>query len=324
MDELSISSSVAAALPWQHPQWSRVCGQHQAESLPHAILITGVEGIGKAWFSLALAQWLLCENPGAGACGACRNCQLNMAETHPDLMNIGPEEKSTVIKIDQIRQLVDYINKTPQLAQRKIIRLGPAEKMNKNAANALLKSLEEPSFSTVLLLHSHRPSALPATIRSRCQRLEMPPPEKQQAESWLLPRLGSAEYVRKALGVANGRPIKAMELFDNGLVDEYSSLIQQLNALALNSVSAITLAAELKDVALEDLLSIAESYLHDCHKRLWRGTEQVECDLKILLDVITEIQLTRNSLQNGANPNRQLTLERVLSRFQGLSGLPTG
>lgn len=309
---------MATVLPWQMKQWSRVQAQQQGDTFPHALLVTGVEGIGKASFCTALAQWLLCEAAADRACGECRHCQLNTVLTHPDLLLINPEDKSSVIKIEQIRRLVDYINKTPQLAKRKVICLGPAERMNSNAANALLKGLEEPSPSTVLLLYCHRPSALPATIRSRCQLLEMPFPEQQQAEQWLLPRLGSIENVHSALDVASGRPIRAMELFDAGLLDQYAAMSVRLDALAAKSISVVALAAELKDISLEEILMVVETHLHRKHREFWLRGESIRRDLKPLVLLIEEIQTTRNALQNGANPNRQLTLERIFSNIQCL------
>lgn len=314
----STTSAMATVLPWQMQQWSRVQAQKAGDSLPHALLVTGVEGIGKASFCRAMAQWLLCEAGEDIACGSCRNCQLNKAQTHPDLVFVNPEEKSTVIKIEQIRQLVDYINKTPQLARHKVICLGPAERMNTNAANALLKSLEEPSASTLILLYCHRPSALPATIRSRCQLLEMPFPQQQQAEQWLLPRLGSIEHVENALNIANGRPVRAMELFNAGLLDQYADFGARLDALAVNAISGVTLAAELKDIKLEDILMVLEAYLHRKYRQSWRQNDSARGGLKSLFLLIDEIQATRNAVQNGANPNRQLTLEKIFSGVQGL------
>ncbi len=319
MEEVSIAA-METVLPWQMPQWLRVCAQKEADSFPHALLVTGVEGIGKATFCRALAQWLLCDAPGDMACGACRSCHLNKAETHPDLRLINPEEKSTVIKIEQIRQLVEYIGKTPQISERKVICLGPAERMNNNAANALLKSLEEPTPSTIILLYSHRPSVLPATIRSRCQLLEMPFPQQQQAEQWLMPRLGSQEHVQNALDVAGGRPVRAMQLFDAGLLDEYANMSVQLKDLAANAISAVALAAELKNISLEEILTAVETHLHRTHRQYWLLGDSHDSDLKPLLLLIEEIQATRSALQKGANPNRQLTLEKILSDIQGLQG----
>ena len=309
----------ATALPWQLEQWSRVIKREKEGGFPHALMLTGTEGIGKLIFCRALAHWLLCAEQGDSICGVCRSCELNQAETHPDLSYVNTQEKSSVIKIEQIRELRDYISKTPQIAPRKVICLGPAEALNNNAANAFLKSLEEPSPSTILLLYCHRLSVIPATIRSRCQLIEMPIPQKRQAEKWLMPQIGSLSETQNALDLANGKPIRALQLCDAGMLDQYANIGVQLKELYEGSTSAVSVIGELKNINFEDVLAAIEIYLHDTHRNFWLFGKNHNSDLKPLLAVIEYIQQIRGALQKGTNPNRQLTLEKIFFDIKSLS-----
>ena len=133
-----------------------------------------------------LVALLLCQHPAGGrACGQCKGCQLLAAGTHPDFFLLEPEEPEKPIRVDQVRELVDFVVQTAQLGGRKVVLLEPAEAMNLNSANALLKSLEEPSGDTVLLLISHQPSRLLPTIKSRCVQQACPQPSAEQSRAYL-------------------------------------------------------------------------------------------------------------------------------------------
>ena len=137
-------------LPWQVDLWRQLAGRAQHA---HAYLLHGPAGIGKRLLAEQLMALLLCQRPvEARACGECKACQLLAAQTHPDHYVLEPEEVDKAIRVDQVRDLVGFVTQTAQLGGRKVILLEPAEAMNLNAANALLKSLEEPSGDTVLLL----------------------------------------------------------------------------------------------------------------------------------------------------------------------------
>src|SRR5690606_26968585 len=149
--------------------WQQICAQQAANKLPHALMLAGPKGIGKRHLAEALAHLLLCLAPVEGTpCGKCRSCQLNHAQPHPDFLMLAPEEGSKAIKVDQVRGLIESLGKTAQQGGYKVLVLEPAEAMNINSANALLKSLEEPANNTLLILVSHTPSAVLPTIRSRC------------------------------------------------------------------------------------------------------------------------------------------------------------
>ena len=176
---------VAQALPWTQPVSDRIIQQYDKQRLGHALLLVGQEGVGKRLLLRELSQFLLCTDQQQGPCGQCGSCHLFNAGSHPDLLMVEPEEKGKQIKIEQVRKVTEFVNTTAQRGHSKVVLLGPAEAMNVNASNALLKSLEEPSANITLLLYSHQPSGLLATIKSRCQQFPVYGPDFNQALTWL-------------------------------------------------------------------------------------------------------------------------------------------
>ena len=174
---------MAEAYPWQDSLWQQLAGRAQHA---HAYLLHGPVGIGKRDLAERLMASLLCQRPvSLEACGECKSCLLLKAGSHPDNYILEPEEADKAIKVDQVRELVDFVVQTAQLGGRKVVLLEPAEAMNLNAATALLKSLEEPSGNTVLLLISHQPSRLLPTIKSRCVQQGCPLPSEAMSLAWL-------------------------------------------------------------------------------------------------------------------------------------------
>lgn len=158
--------------PWQQKNWQQLTDTVQKNRLPHALLFVGENGSGKRQFAAAFAAALLCADfPTLGKrCENCHACHLFNAGSHPDLMQI-ESEPGHAIKIDQIRETTDFVNQTALLNGWRIIIIYPATAMNNNAANALLKTLEEPTPNTLLILISDLSLRLPATVLSRCQKI---------------------------------------------------------------------------------------------------------------------------------------------------------
>lgn len=204
--------------PWQKAVWQRLT--ERRERLHHALLLHGQRGSGKRDFALALAQWLLCKQPADAPCGRCQACHLFKVGNHPDLRLIEPlegegEEGSRAprqIAISQVRELEDFVGLSTHQQGVRVIVIHPAEAMNPAAANALLKTLEEPAENTVFLLVSHQPRQLLATVVSRCRPVAMPLPDDQTARAWL-----EAQGVADAelcLALAGGAPLEALRYAD--------------------------------------------------------------------------------------------------------------
>ncbi|MCL4315598.1 MAG: DNA polymerase III subunit, partial [Gammaproteobacteria bacterium] len=160
-------------LPWHSAQWDALTARLRAAELPHALLLSGPEGLGKEQFARVFSQALLCAAPrkDGQACQNCPACVMFAAGTHPDFQCIAPAEEGKAIGIDRVRELIAWIALKSHASGHKIALVTPAGRMTIEAANALLKTLEEPPAHSLLMLITDRPALLPATVRSRCQRM---------------------------------------------------------------------------------------------------------------------------------------------------------
>ena len=223
-------------LPWHAEHWARLQARRQRGAMPHALLLTGPVGLGKRAFAQRFVQGLLCQQPTDGdACGTCRSCLLFVAGTHPDVISLSlglrkdGVQRSEIV-VDQIRELSARLAMSSQFGGWQVARIDPADAMNTAAANALLKTLEEPSAQTMLILLADAPWRMPQTIRSRCQRIEFHLPAEADALAWL-----QAEGVRDAataLGAAGGNPGLASAWTQEGALDRRLEVRKDLAALA--------------------------------------------------------------------------------------------
>jgi len=208
---------------WQKSAWAAWTGLRGR--LPHAVLIQSEEGWGELEFAMSVAQSLLCEKPkpDTAACGACPACAWFGLGNHPDFRLIVPEslapeteegsepgkKRSDQIRIDQVRDLADFLAVGTHRGGLRVILIYPAEGMNANTQNALLKSLEEPPPATVFLLVATQPDRLLPTVRSRCPKFTLPLPDPASAAKWL--REQGVENPESALAAVGGAPLAALK-----------------------------------------------------------------------------------------------------------------
>jgi DNA polymerase-3 subunit delta' len=244
--------------PWLMPLWTRAVSQ--GTRLPHAILFAGAPGSGKRLFAEKLAQRLLCEAPDAQgfACGQCGACNWFGAGNHPDMHRVVPaseeveeegeaddsgkkeKKKSDQIRIDQLRDMQGLMEISGHQGGRRVVLIDPAEAMNPAAANALLKSLEEPPIDAVFLLVTHAPRRLLPTIRSRCQVWDFPVPEPSVATQWLQAR--GAKSPDAVLGFASGLPLAALTFVEGPLAEARQRFARDM--LALPKTDPLKLAGQ--------------------------------------------------------------------------------
>ncbi len=218
-------------LPWLEEHKQALTSRLEAGRLGHAPLIQGPKGVGKR----RLAQWLiariLCLEPsGTEPCGQCRSCQLLESGSHPDYFEINIPEDKQVIPVDLIRELIEKMQLTPSIGQSRAGLIVTADAMNRNAANALLKTLEEPSPGAWLVLCSDQPASLPATIRSRCQQLSIRPPAAQPAREWLGEACPDVDPAKRnaALMLSGGAPLAARNMLEQGELDRGLTILGTL------------------------------------------------------------------------------------------------
>jgi DNA polymerase-3 subunit delta' len=234
-----------AIYPWQRQQWDGLQQMRMRGRLPHALLLGGPAGLGKSQFAARLAVGLLCSSPApdGSACGACAACQLTTAGNHPDLRLVRPEEQGKAIKIDQIRDLLDFVNLKSHFSGIRVAVIDPAEAMNRNAANSLLKTLEEPPPDTLILLVADQPVRLPATIRSRCQLLRFAT-DDATAREWLATALEGDYDLDTLMAIAGNRPLAAVDLVNGGEYAGRQPVLEALRDLRSGRAEPVTVAAQ--------------------------------------------------------------------------------
>ena len=199
--------------PWHAAQWQKLAEHWQQQ--PNAWLFTGKQNTGKTAFARHLAQALLCETPKSGhePCGQCPSCHLFAQQSHPDFYELTPEipegeavgRKLLQIKIDAVRALINDIQLTSVRGGRRVVLVHPAESMNLQAANGLLKVLEEPPADVVFILVTHARDKLLPTIKSRCRQMLLSPPGREEALQFLHTRgMADAEAL---LAFHSGAPL---------------------------------------------------------------------------------------------------------------------
>ena len=165
--------STQSLYPWQERTWETLMKSLNTGRLPHALLITGPDGLGKQRLAEALVARVFCKQASDRqlACGSCGNCQLISAASHPDFVRLTVEEGKTRIAVQQVRDMIAHLGMKSYRGDEKVALVYPADSMNASSANSLLKTLEEPTDGTLLILVTARPSRLPATIE-----MGKPPP----------------------------------------------------------------------------------------------------------------------------------------------------
>jgi len=263
-------------LPWHKPYWHQLQQYIAQRHLPQALLVSGKSGLGKKHLARQFAASLLCTQPGDNglACGHCRDCRLVSAATHPDIIHVQRSEDKAAIAVDQIRTLLAQASLKPQFDGHRIILIDPADALNANAANAFLKYLEEPTERTLVVLLTALPGKLPATIISRCQKLNLAIPGRQLALAWLeqqQPGLDGQE-AEKAVYLAKGAPLLALEYAAEGMLAIYDTCFQAWLAVANQKTHPVMVAEQWQKWADKPILSWFADWLADLLKCRHKAT----------------------------------------------------
>ncbi len=234
----------AAVLPWLAEPIERLRAAGAADRLPHSLLILGAPGLGAAELAAWAGAFALCEaRPAARPCGECAACALLRADAHPDWHVVRLEEDAQQIKVGQVRELIESLTQKSYRGGYKVGLIEGAEVLNVNGANAFLKTLEEPTARTLLMLTAARSHRLPPTVASRCLKLALRPPEREAALAWLRSQSGEPDGWEAPLALAGGAPLRAIELRRAGVAELDADMRRDVAALAAGTID-LTLLAE--------------------------------------------------------------------------------
>jgi DNA polymerase III subunit delta' len=324
-------------LPWHKQRFEPLL--KRLDSLPHALLIRGPEGTGKFEFVTSLAQALLCERPGVDrrGCGACAACNWVNQGAHPDLRLVEPEapeeagetgegrekKASLQISVEQVRELAHFLNLSSHRGRARVVVIHPAETLNVNAANALLKSLEEPPARSYFLLVAHRWYQLLPTIRSRCQDVALPLPDAASALGWLKQQPLADPAL--ALAHAGGAPLAAAK-FDK---DYWRVRDRFVELIAANAFDPLAAAEALRDIAPALIVALLQKWSYDLALQKLTGRvrynpdrAQLAADIAQRLDALELLRFLRRMvlLQREVHHplNARLFLEDLLLAYAEL------
>jgi DNA polymerase-3 subunit delta' len=320
--------------------------------VPHGLLFQGPEGCGKACVALALASQLLCEESD-GPCGRCESCRLIVTGGHPDLLTVhrmpkkptasatvappgDPEDLRQFIVVDQVRELTRVAGMAPRRGARRVFIIEPADRMNNEAQNALLKTLEEPPGRTVLILVASRPHLLLPTVRSRCFVVGFAALRVGELAAALVKRGFDTVEAATRAALAEGRPGRALDLDLGQLQERRDQLLRCLESLATRPSALAELPAMAGDIAgktqshLLDSLDLLEALLRDAARAGQHADDPglVHADLATRLralgrqlgperaaELVGCVERLRRDLR--LNVNRTLVAEALLAAVAG-------
>ncbi len=311
-----MTSDVLLPFNWQSNQWEWLVSRYRQGRMPHAVLMSGPEFVGKENLALALAQKILCVTPeleAGDSCGRCKGCLLSAAGNHPDLVLIKPEVDGKAIKISRIRELASFVFQSAQQGGWRIIIVNPVEKMSGDAKVALLKILEEPRGKTVFVILSHELGRVPATIVSRCHKITLPIPPENVVLSWLHHSSNDKNKIKKALELANGRPLLAEHYLTGSLLSQHEEFNGVLDDLWNGQVSPLEAAQKCHQKAALGLMDWYRFRVYSMAKE--RSDGAVAQELFFFYDKLNK---ARNWLIDS-NPNLKLLWEELFFDWVKLS-----
>ncbi|MFN8544303.1 MAG: DNA polymerase III subunit delta' [Candidatus Binatia bacterium] len=290
-----------------------------------AYLLVGPTGIGKRALADAFAARLLCATPGGGdACGRCGECTRVAAGTHPDLRIVARDSDRRDIRIEQARDLIRWLVLRPMTAPRKVALIDGAEYLNDHGQNALLKTLEEPPGSAVLILVAAAPSMLLPTVRSRCQRVRLDPLPREVVERLLRARDVPPERARVLAAQSGGSVGRALELADDAYVHVRTRVLEELLRLRERTAADLSAAAqELGKGAVDAALAVCTSWYRDVLGRTLTSGALVNPDYAAAIEhaaretspprALRQLELVCDTIRDvERNANRVLAIETLL------------
>lgn len=306
-------------LPWLATDWrllrQRFNGQ---QAPPHALMLTGTPGSGRTATANHIATWLLCQQAQEdAACGTCASCRMYQAGSHPDLLQVKLEEDANTIKVDQIRALIHALNLTAGFNGWRVAIIQAASSMTDSAANALLKTLEEPGDKTLLLLLADTRMSLPATIHSRCQQCLLQAPAREVALAWLQQHFSDDEQVlAQALDMAYGAPLQAWSLLRQDHVATARSIAAGLQSLAAADADTQSVLDQWQPWPAEQCWHWIQFWLHQWSRQCLADQHVDAAARQALLQLYDQAAESAQTVASGLR--QELQINAWLLRWQGM------
>ncbi|MCB5308984.1 DNA polymerase III subunit delta' [Yersinia massiliensis] len=323
--------------PWLTVPYRQLIGQHIAGRGHHALLLHSLPGNGDDALIYGLSRWLMCQHrQGEKTCGECHSCRLMLAGNHPDWYVLEPEKGKSSIGVELVRQQIEKLYSHAQQGGAKVVWLPHAERLTDAAANALLKTLEEPPEKTYFLLDCHQPASLLATLRSRCFYWYLACPETALSLQWLQRQIPTEPVAAlAALKLSEGAPLAAERLLQPERWSIRTTLCDALSH-ALNSMDLLSLLPQLNHDDVAERLQWISSLLLDALKWQQSASEfvvnqdrlplvQQLAQLAItplLLQLAKQLTQCRHQLLSVVGVNRELLLTEQLLNWE--TALTTG
>ena len=299
-------------IPWLTAAQAQLREAIAQDRLSHALLITGSPGQGGEWLAYWLAASFYCEQSSEHRpCGTCRSCQRVMGDEQPDCLVLRPIEDSKEIRVDQVRELTAELSLTAHGAGRKVAIISPADKLNRAAANALLKTLEEPTRGALLILVSGEANRLPPTVQSRCTRIRIAPPSEASLVQWLQSQADRSVDWGRVLAIIGANPLAALEVDSAAIVALYDETVRALERARSGTLDAIE-TAEIwgKDDYALRIACMEHWLLHQLRQSVAEGKTDFAARLLELQEPLREARQWIDS-----PINKPLALERLLWRL---------
>jgi len=299
----------AKSFPWHEKNWKYFTQARNADHLPHALLLVGEEGIGKYILAERMAKSLLCMQPvDFEACGNCQSCKTYESGANPDYTKIELAEDKQQISVDQIRKLSEFLTYSRSFNTHRVAIINPIERMNNNAANSLLKSLEEPANNSVIILvASHLGKILP-TIKSRCQLISVASPTHNQALDWFKQNHAEVEQAELRLDIAAYKPLKALSITDEDIT-ERSNFLEDLSNIVNGNLSVVVTAKKWEKINLESILNWQITWAQQLIKEAECGSSTSETNNNHEANRLNQIQ---HALFTQIKPNKHWQLYQQL------------
>lgn len=316
--------------PWLRPPFEQLVTSYQAGRGHHALLLQALPGMGGDALLYALCRYLMCRQPeGHKSCGHCHSCQLMQAGTHPDYYALVPEKGKSALGIDAVREVNEKLYERSRLGGAKVVWISDAALLTDAAANALLKTLEEPPENTWFFLACQEPARLLATLRSRCRLYHLAPPAESYGLAWLEREVTLEQNaLLAALRLSANAPAAALELLEESRWAARQQLIQTL-ASALTGGDWLTLLPILNHEQAAVRLHWLASLLLDAQKRqqgisllsnpdAWTLINQLAQALPAsrLQAITQDVSACREQLLSVVGVNRELLLTERLLRWE--------